>query len=558
MDQKLKLALIFSLILNSSLVLSGFYKTTYDSYTHIFFADHYERSWFNTWEPKWFGGFSVTSYPPLSHQVLALIGYVSGLEWAYIAITLFLTLIFPIASYKFSGVFVKKDAAGYSAIISVFLPSILTITYVFGQLPTLFSMVAILFMIYYLSEYFKEGKKNDFIISCCLLGTSISAHHFTTFVFLPTSVVILIITHFRRGINLKKLTKRVATFVPVAIVVLLTALTPFLIASIEIDIQPISHITRTNLFTSNVGTEVFFLGMYGSLLLIIPLTIFIVKKNKEHVPLFALASILFILGLGGTTILPKVIFGELWLILTYERFALWSSVTFLPLCGLFFSDQNIIKKNHVKKFCLVFLISLIILGSYFGNNSNFDDTNVNLSPLKEFLSSNGNSNWRYLTLGFGDSKMQELSVYTNATTLDGYYFLGRTIPVLANSGIGTLDSAKFYGDNGLIVLNSILSNAEDYNIKWIFCNDPFYYEILIDNNFQLVYSQDITNDGRFHGVTIWEKNDVPPLDFSNRVHQTSVLDYLWGVAPMTFLILTLAFVIVINLKNITQKKGVEE
>jgi hypothetical protein len=149
MNEKLKYALIFAFLLNSAFALSNFQDRTYDSYGHMFFADHYRRSWFNTWEPKWFGGFSVSSYPPLAHQVIALLSYIIGLEWAYIAITLCLTVIFPLAVYKFSGVFVPDEAAGNASMISVFLPSVIVITYSFGQLPTLFSLIATLIMVFY-------------------------------------------------------------------------------------------------------------------------------------------------------------------------------------------------------------------------------------------------------------------------------------------------------------------------------------------------------------------------------------------------------------------------
>ena len=65
---------------NLGLSLTGFYNWTFDSWAHLFFASHYMHSWFNTWEPRWFGGFSVTSYPPLVTQLLALGGFVFGLE----------------------------------------------------------------------------------------------------------------------------------------------------------------------------------------------------------------------------------------------------------------------------------------------------------------------------------------------------------------------------------------------------------------------------------------------------------------------------------------------
>jgi len=139
--------------------------------------------------------------------------------------------------------------------------------------------------------------------------------------------------------------------------------------------------------------------------------------------------------------------------------------------------------------------------------------------------------------------MQELSIMTNASTIDGYYFLGRTIPILVNSSIGSLDSAKYFGENGKVVLESVLGNASVYSLKWVFCNDPYYYSSLNQSGFVLMFSQDSTGDGRLHGVTIWEKEGIPPIDNGNanatKTHPTSLTDYVWGIAPLSFLLATL-------------------
>lgn len=551
MDKKLQYALIISFILNSSLVLTSFYEWSFDSYTHMFFADHYKRFWFNSWEPKWFGGFSVSSYPPLVHQVIALLSYIIGLQWAYILITLCLSVIFPLAIYKFSGVLVSDEGAGYASLISVFLPSVIVITYNFGQLPTLFSLVAVLIMVYYLNRYLNNGTKFDFLLASCLLGVSICTHHFTTIFFLPLSILVLVITLVQREINVKTLAKRLLQFIIVAIIVSVVFLSPLLF-SMNIDMQPIPHVTRTNLFLNPVATEFLFLGMYGPLLFFIPFVGFFVCYHKKFIPLFVVAILLFFLGLGGTTFLPKIIFGDLWLVLTYDRFALWAGVIFLPLFGLIFSHYfKGLKRIRYKKTIFIFLfITLVLSASYFGNKKLLSDSNVNIEPLQEFLGKNQNSRWRYLTLGFGDAKMQKLSVFTNASTIDGYYFLGRTIPILANSGIGTLDSAKFYGEAGMLVLHTILAGAGDYNLRWVFCNDPAYYNLLIENHFILRYSQDIALDGRFQGVSIWEKEGIPPIDVGEHVNQSTLFDFVGGIAPLSFLVASFTlFVSAILLKK---------
>ena len=169
MDEKLKYILILAFVLNCAFVLSNFQNRTYDSFEHIFFADHYRTSWFNTWETKWYGGFTVTSYPPLAQQTIALLSFVTGLEWSYKILTLALMTIFPLAVYKFSKVFVKEKAALYAAFISIFLPSVFQATYSFGQFPTIFALIAALITIVYLSNFIISGNRLKLII--CLMFT---------------------------------------------------------------------------------------------------------------------------------------------------------------------------------------------------------------------------------------------------------------------------------------------------------------------------------------------------------------------------------------------------
>jgi len=53
--------------------------TSYDANLHIFFGSHYAQHWFDPWNEKWFAGFSQTTYPPLTHQWIALLSHAVGL-----------------------------------------------------------------------------------------------------------------------------------------------------------------------------------------------------------------------------------------------------------------------------------------------------------------------------------------------------------------------------------------------------------------------------------------------------------------------------------------------
>src|SRR5437660_8106533 len=73
LNPRLLVALTLAIVYHGWLLLSGSYTRTYDAYVHMFFADHYVRAWFNDWESRWYTGFSVTSYPPVAHQSIALV-----------------------------------------------------------------------------------------------------------------------------------------------------------------------------------------------------------------------------------------------------------------------------------------------------------------------------------------------------------------------------------------------------------------------------------------------------------------------------------------------------
>ena len=83
LDRPLVYAVALAGALNIFLLASPFFDTTYDAESHLFFADHYLRDWFDPWEERWFGGFSVFSYPPLIHQFTAALGKFLGLEVGY-------------------------------------------------------------------------------------------------------------------------------------------------------------------------------------------------------------------------------------------------------------------------------------------------------------------------------------------------------------------------------------------------------------------------------------------------------------------------------------------
>src|SRR6201993_4112878 len=89
--------------------------TSYDANLHIFFASHYAHHWFNPWNEKWFGGFSQTTYPPLTHQWIALLSYIVGLTEAFMLVQGTVILLLPLAVYRFARIWTDERAASYAA-----------------------------------------------------------------------------------------------------------------------------------------------------------------------------------------------------------------------------------------------------------------------------------------------------------------------------------------------------------------------------------------------------------------------------------------------------------
>lgn len=536
-DENLKRALVFSFILNSALAFSKFYSRTYDSYTHMFFADHYRRTWFNTWEPKWYAGFTVTSYPPLAHQSLALLSYLVGLEQAYVIIVFVLMLLIPVAVYEFSKVFVSNKAAGYASLLGVFLPSAIQVTYSSGQYPMLFGLIASLFTVSFFNKYLKGGSRLFFVQSLFLLGVAVSTHFVSGFFLGLVFFALLSKSLLEKELDIKTTTKRFILFILVGGLLSTIAIYPFLTFVFNIEPQtPVSppHVSRTNVLIEILswrfdGYPKLLFKHYGIIPLLIPLTAILVFRRKSLSPLFVVGVFLFTLSLGGTTILPELIFGETRILLTYERFALFASVVFLPLFGLACAILN--QRKSGKNVWFVLFLLLILFAAVVGNAPLYSwrSEDVPVESIAEFLSENYGWNWRYITLGFGVHHLARLSILTNSSTIDGFYSVARTLPILRSSGIAYLDGAKYF-ENGSNVLETILKDSSHYTIKWVFSNDQFYEPLLNETGFRCL-------EEKFGEVTVWEKENTPMVDpTENKNSAPSLSEYLWGVAPLFSLV----------------------
>jgi uncharacterized membrane protein len=94
---------VVALAVHGPLLLMQLPAGSFDTNFHIFFASHYAQHWFNPWNEKWFAGFSQTTYPPLTHQWIAVFSKLIGLNMAYMLVQLLAIMLLPVGVYRFAA-----------------------------------------------------------------------------------------------------------------------------------------------------------------------------------------------------------------------------------------------------------------------------------------------------------------------------------------------------------------------------------------------------------------------------------------------------------------------
>ena len=109
--RRVRLAVLIAFACHGLFILSGRYRMSYDAYTHMLFANHYAENWFSLWETRWYTGFPVISYPPLTHQLIAIFVPFLGFDKAFALILWIVTAFYPLGVYAFSRSFTGKTSA---------------------------------------------------------------------------------------------------------------------------------------------------------------------------------------------------------------------------------------------------------------------------------------------------------------------------------------------------------------------------------------------------------------------------------------------------------------
>ena len=533
---------LVALAVHGPLLLMQLPAGSFDTNFHIFFASHYVHHWFDPWNEKWFAGFSQTTYPPLTHQWIALLSNVVGLKMGYMLVQLIAVLLLPVGVFRFARIWVDERAASYAALGSVFLGALAFLVYQAGQLATVASAALYLNALPYFYEWMTEASGRSLIKGIAISWTAAAAHHVTLIfglVLFAGPVLWVACIDARDERVAASTTGALSRAIVFAIVVGLgvgAVLGPYWLSILQHPIHqvPIPHDSRANLLLNSITAVNYFVIPYGALILALPFILMRGASLRRLRPLLLGFWLTFIFGLGRTTPLPRWLLGRAYEILTFERFTFWATLMAMPIVGLLAAD--LLDRFRAKAAVGLSLAAVMTIGAaltWLTANPYRPAGSVNVDSVVAFLNRDGHDTYRYLTLGFG-SELAKVSTYTNATSVDGDYNSARLLPEMTHYGAAQLTNAKFYGSAGMGALRGMLDHANRYGLKYIFVHDAYYEPLLTFVGWRKV---DTFNNGE---ITAWSKDDVPP---AHKIVSDAVppawQGLLWGTLPIGVSLLAL-------------------
>ena len=526
---------LVALAVHGPLLLMQLPAGSFDTNFHIFLASHYAHHWFNPWNEKWFAGFSQTTYPPLTHQWIALFSTVAGLKMGYMLVQLIAVLLLPVGVFRFAKIWVDERAASYAALGSIFLGALAFLVYQAGQLATVSSAALYLNALPYFYEWSMRGSGRSLVKGIAVSLTAAAAHHVTLIfgvVFFAGPVLWIACLDARdedRNTSLGGVLSRALLFAVLVAVGVGIVLLPYWMALIQHPIHqiPIPHDSRSNFLLNSITAVNYFVIPYGALILVLPF-IFIRGASIPRLrPLLIGFWLSLIFGLGGTTPLPRWLLGRAFDILTFERFTFWATLIAMPIVGLL--AIQMLDRFRAKAAVGLSLAAVATIGAalaWLTANPYRPTITMDVSPVISFLNRDGHDSFRYLTLGFG-SELAKVSTNTDASSVDGDYNSARLLPEMTQYGSAQLTNAKFYGSAGMSSLRAMLEHANRYGLKYVFVHDSYYEPLLTFVGWR---KTETFNNGQ---ITAWSKDDVLP---AHRIDSDAIppawMGLLWGILPI--------------------------
>ncbi len=546
----LSLVFLVALLVHAPLLLMQLPLKSYDTNFHIFFASHYAQHWFNPWNPKWYAGFSQTTYPPLPQQWIAVASRLVGLDMGYMLVQFVAILLLALGVYRFSAIWVGRRAASYAALASVLLGSEAFLVYSAGQLATTFAAPLYLNALPYIYEWIRGNNWRSLLKGTALAVAAAAAHHatllFGSFLFaLPVlALAVIDLRQENRMSNRNSLGSGfiLRTVFVTAIVGLMIAivLLPFWMALIQYPVTqaPIPHPSRANYILSPQWGLNYFLVPYGALILAFPFIFLRGSSIPRLRPLLLGFWVALLLGLGSTTPVARLLLGRAFEVLTMERFTYWATLLALPFIGLLV--EELVDRARWRSLAAVTVAAGLTcaVAVSWATYKPADAESFKVDTVAAWLNRDGHDRYRYITLGFGN-KIARLAMLTDASSVDGEWNSGRLLPELTEHGAGALTSSKYFGKAGLDALTAVLQHSDRYGLKWVFVRDPYYEPLLVFSGWRRV------DDLEDRTIAVWEKDEVPPatpIDSPQKPQPWQGI--LWGILPIGSSVLAMFFVLI--------------
>jgi hypothetical protein len=312
---------------------------------------------------------------------------------------------------------------------------------------------------------------------------------------------------------------------------------------------PIPHGSREDFLSRTDFGVTFFLLPWGVMLLALPYAFYKAATSRLW-PLGAALALCLLLGTGGTTPLPRVLLGNAYEILTFDRFTFWATILALPFLGLMF--ESLIHGRSGRLIAMSLgpavrhlitigsFVSAVVVATFVAILPELRPTQpdfVDPTPIVRFMESDNHDRWRYLTLGLGD-QFAYVSALMEAQTVDGNYHSARRLPDLSRYSVERLENAKYQGVPGIGSLRQFILNADSYHLKYVFSNDEFYDPLLFFGGWTRLNRLE-------NGIVVWERADVTPIpNVEQRRDVPPVLAIMWGTFPPVSLVLAASVLII--------------
>src|ERR1700691_672831 len=413
---------LLALAIHGPLLLMQLPAGSFDTNFHMFFASHYAQHWFNPWNEKWFAGFSQTTYPPLTHQWIALLSYVVGLKMGYMLVQLIAILLLPVGVFRFARIWVTDREASYAALGSVFLGAVAFLVYQAGQLATVASAALYLNALPYFYEWMTGASARSLVYRDGARFTALASHHVTLIFGVVLFAGPVLWTAYldardeRVAASISGVVWRAAAFGILVGAGVGVVLLPYWLAIIQHPIHqiPIPHDSRANFLLNSITAVNYFVIPYGALILALPFIVIRGASSSRWWPLLFGFWLTLIFGLGGTTPFPRFLLGRAYEILTFERFTFWAILLAMPIVGLL--AVELLDRFHNKAAIALSLAAVSTIGAalwWLNANPFRPKAATNVDPVIAFLNRDGHDAYRYITLGFA-SDLAKVSTYTSA------------------------------------------------------------------------------------------------------------------------------------------------